>query len=259
MFHFNSEKYEFEEITHAIQQCYLGNEQDKGKNEFGEYKVSAELGRLIIKYFYDNDMFFLPWRNCKDRIAAGTAFPLKDITSAETPCFHAFITFEEQVTGNFTRTKELHFFVSITGRFYTVIGQDNSELVVDGMHFRSTTCLIVSPVNEYAELFQQLTSIIEKEFSGYRFVPFSIYSQPLTEMNTGYLDEAPAAVFEAIFNRSVSIPKYTLGLGESFYKSEDWIKADYVDDGSYWIGVNPFEPPYHPDAGINGPETKEPL
>ncbi|SJZ60417.1 hypothetical protein SAMN04488132_10389 [Sediminibacterium ginsengisoli] len=236
---FQLKKFDFGEIQNAIQMCYPADA-EKETTDSDHCPASQTLSTLIAEQFYDNGIFFTRWNNFTDQVAEITGLPLQGTTYGQAPSFSAFITLEKQVSGNFTRTKELHFFISIAGKFYTVIGKDNSALVVDQQHFRSTTCMIISPVHEYATAFQQLTDAIEKEYSDYRFVPFEVYRQPLRGLTTGYADEAPQTVFEAIFDRSVLIPKYAPGLGDAYYKSENWRSADYVDDGSYWIGVTPF-------------------
>jgi hypothetical protein len=93
--------------------------------------------------------------------------------------------------------------------------------------------LVVSPENEFAETFILLCKKIENRFKGFRFVPFGLCKQTIEALDVRYSDENLNGVFHALFNNHVDLTACRT-IGDDYYKSEDWIKEEYVDNGARW-------------------------
>jgi hypothetical protein len=140
-----------------------------------------------------------------------------------------------------TRTKELHFFVSLVGPFYTIVGQDNNAIKIDDIRScRSTNYLIVSPEKEFAETFKFLCDKIEPRFKGYRFVPFEICQQTIDGLEVRYTEKNLNSIFHALFNDHIDLLDWRK-VGNEYFKSEDWIREDYVDTGGSWTIYPPVQ------------------
>jgi hypothetical protein len=143
------------------------------------------------------------------------------------------VLLEQTFLDSLTRTKELHFFVSLVGPFYTIIGEDVSAVKIEERHYRSTSYLVVSPEGEFADTFRLLCDKIENRFKSYRFIPFELCKQTIDGLDVDYTDEHLNKVFYALFNNHIELDIWRT-IGESYYKSEDWIKEGYVDERDGW-------------------------
>jgi hypothetical protein len=134
---------------------------------------------------------------------------------------------------NLTRTKELHFFVSLVGPYYTVIGRDLNTVKVDTRSYSSTSYLVVSPENEFAVTFRTVCEKIEDRFKGYRFIPFAYCQQTIEGLDIYYTHEKLNTVFHALFDSHIDLSTSNI-IGEEHYKSGDWIKEVSIDEGGGW-------------------------
>src|SRR5438034_726729 len=91
-----------------------------------------------------------------------------DTTYGRALSFSSFIIIKKTALENLTRAKELHFCVSLVGPYYTIIGADINTVKIEERHYMSTSYLVVSPENEFADTFRLLVDKIENRFQGYR-------------------------------------------------------------------------------------------
>src|SRR5690606_35726798 len=111
-------------------------------------------------------------------------------TYGQAPSFSSFVLLDSESVGDVTRTKELHFFVSLVGPSYTIVGQDNNTIKTnENRSYRSTSYIVISPEKEFADLFKLLCDKIETRFEGFRFVPFEICGQTIDGLYVRYSDE----------------------------------------------------------------------
>lgn len=238
MLNFNFDKFDFWEIYLAIKKFYpIGILKDESKM-FYSYPGFKKLEAIIVDHIHNDHNFETRWVSFTNEIENQIQKPVIGTTLGQAPSFSSYIQIATFSLDNLTRTKELHFFVSLVGPFYTLIGQDKNVVKVGDRYFRSTNYLIISPMEEYTVIFQRLCDQIENRFPGYRFVPFEIYQQTIQGLDVRYVDENLDTVFNALFNNHIDLRVSTLG--NDYYKAEDWIKKGYVDDTSGWTSYPPL-------------------
>ncbi|MDR3711992.1 MAG: hypothetical protein P4L51_04190 [Puia sp.] len=236
MFSFNHEKYDFWPVYDCIKKYYpIGIPKDD-TGLYKSYSGIRSLEKIIIDNIHDEHKFTSGWEAFEKAVEYRTHKIVYGTTSGQTPCFSSFIELERRAAENLTRIREIHFFVSLTGPFYTVLGHDRSEIVLEDDKVYATNFLAISPENEYKELFELICLSIEEKFAGYRFVPYGIYSQRIEGLDihyTGYTGEKLNTIFNALFNNHVDIGARTIGKG--FFKSADWIIEGYdFDNDDRW-------------------------
>jgi hypothetical protein len=81
---------------------------------------------------------------------------------------------------------------------------------------------------------------IENRFKGYHFIPFELCKQTIEGLDVRYSDENLSTVFHALFNDHIDLDTWRT-IGDNYYKSDDWIKEGYVDEGGGWTMYPPTE------------------
>ena len=234
MLYFNSDKFDFWKIYEAIKHFYpIGIKKDDNKMYYS-YTGLKELKDIVVDNTHDENHFNERWRNFTKDIEKEIGKEIIGTTYGQAPSFSSFVLLDTVSVDNLTRTKELHFFVSLVGPFYTIIGQDNNTVKLDeNKNYRSTSYLVVSPENEFADPFKLLCDKIENRFIGFHFVPFELCQQTIDGLDVHYSDEKLNSVFHALFNNHVDLTVWRK-IGNDYFKSEDWIKEGYVDTSSGW-------------------------
>jgi hypothetical protein len=229
---FNYEKFDFWIIYERIIKFYpIGILRDNYKF-YETFPGRKEFVELLEENIHNNRNFQKRWVSFDKEIKKQTQKKIIGTTYGQIPCFSSYIELEKKTKNGFKHFKEIHYFVSLLGNFYTIIGEDRNELTEGKNKFRTTNYLIASPENEYAEIFTLLSEQIELRFENYKFVPFNICAQKLIGLDVRDGLEKQDTIFSAIFNNQISFNNRILG--NQFYKSEDWIKEGYVDDGNHW-------------------------
>ena len=232
MLYFNHNKFEFWKIYDSIKQFYpIGIKKDDSKM-FHSYPGLQELEKILEDNIHDQDKFNSKWKDFTSEIERQLGKEIIGTTYGQAPSFSSFIILETTKLDNLTRTKELHFFVSLIGPYYTVIGKDNNTINIQDSRYRSTNYLVLSPEIEFADTFILLCDEIESRFKGFRFVPFGICKQTIEALDVRYSGQNLNAVFHALFNNDVDLTCETIG--NEYYRCENWIKEDYVDEGGAW-------------------------
>jgi hypothetical protein len=236
MFYFNTDKFDFWKMYDDIKKYYpIGIRKEEG-SIFFFYPGLKELENIIVKNIHDENEF-AKWQNFEKEIEQSLQKPVIGTTYGQAPSFSSFIELEKYDVENITITKELHFFVSLVGPYYTILGQDMSFVKIDSRNFISANHLTLSPEEKYSDAFIFLCDNIEKKFPDYRFVPFHIYSQVIEGLDVRYNDEHLNRIFHALFNNQVNFNVQYLG--DEFYRHEQWIKEGYIDTGNKWTVYPP--------------------
>jgi len=200
------------------------------------YPGLKELENVIVAKIHD-EKEYAKWSIFEKEIQNDLRKSVIGTTYGQAPSFSSFVEIEKHVIENITLTKELHFFVSLIGPYYTVVGQDMSLIKIDSKNFSAANHLTLSPEEKYSDAFIFLCENIEKKFPDYRFVPFHIYGQSIEGLDVRYNDEHLSRIFHALFNNQVNFN--VQHLGSEFYKHEQWIKEGYIDTGNKWTVYPP--------------------
>lgn len=238
--YFNSDKYEFWEIYERIRLYYpIGIEKcDQGL--YYSYPGIKRLQHEVVENFHNEQNYETRWTNFIRPMAEEFGKEIVNTTYGQTPAFSAFVELEKTVNDNLTRRKELHFFVSILGSFYTVIGCDANTVEIGTFQYTSTNYLVISPENEFDAPFTRLCEIIETRFKGFRFVPFYICEETINGLSVRYADNDRNSIFNALFGDFLDRHS-AAAIGISHYKCEDWVKDGYVDNGERWTAYPPMD------------------
>ncbi len=132
--------------------------------------------RLLEDHNHKN---FQNWVRFTEEIALHLQKEINDTTYGQAPSYSSFIRLDTVTTGDVTRKKEIGFFVSLLGPYYTVLGLDRNELRINDQLFSSTNYLVASPENEFETAFDFLCRQIEEQYKRYRFVPFAICNKTI--------------------------------------------------------------------------------
>jgi hypothetical protein len=238
MLYFNSEKFDFLKIYDAIKRFYpIGLKKDQSKMYYS-YPGLKELENILVDNIHDENNFISRWKNFTKDIELEIGKKIIGTTYGQAPSFSSFVLLDTTSVDNLTRTKELHFFVSLVGPFYTIIGQDVNTVKIETRHYQSISYLVVSPENEFADTFRLLCNKIEIRFEGFRFIPFELCKQTIEGLDVLYSDENLNTVFHSLFNNHIDLTVWRT-IGNGYFKSEDWIKDGYIDSGGRWTSYPP--------------------
>jgi hypothetical protein len=240
---FFNEKYNFWPVYESIKKYYpIGCIEDWEllyKYRAFDYPGKMELESIILDNVHTDNNFNSRWVSIEHEIETLTKKKVIGTTYGQVPCFSGYLELETISTENFTRAKELYFFVSFVGPFYSIIGQDRSIITFDKRKIYHTNYLVVSPENEFAELFGLVEKKIKEKFPGYGFTPFHLCTQELEGLSVRRSnDEHNKTVFHALFNDQIDIAAEFIGDG--MYGSNKWIREDY--DLSNEGGWNVYPP-----------------
>ena len=226
-------KYDFGPITETIKKYYpIG----LTKGHF-DYPGLKELGNIFVDNVHNQNNFKLRWGNFENEIKVKTNKLVFGTTYGQDKCFSAYLELEKSSVNTLTRYKELYFFVSLAGPFYTIVGVDRNEIELSGKKIHSNNFLIISPDLEYKEIFSILYESIEARFNDFRFVPFFIYSQEIEGLDPEFKQaQNIKTVFNALFNNHINLNAQTVG--NKYFGYDSWIRDDYKDTGNEW-NINP--------------------
>jgi hypothetical protein len=223
MLNFNYDKFDFWKVYDSIKRFYpIGVKKDEGKLYYS-YPGLKELEAIIIDNIHDDKHFEERWECFTKEMETEIGNEIIGTTYGRAPSFSSFVLLDRASLDNLTRTKELHFFVSLVGPYYTIIGTDLNSVKIKDRHYRSTNYLVVSPENEFTDAFRLLCDRIENRFESYRFIPFELCRQTIDGLDVHYTDENLNTVFHALFNDHIAMNTRTT-IGRNYYKSEEWIK-----------------------------------
>ena len=232
MFYFNERKYNFWDIYNCIYKFYPAGIPNEIDSFYDSYPGIAERRKRIAESIYDNTFYKQTWAIFYEDISNVTSQKIIGTTTGITSCYSAYVELKREVGVDLIRTKELHFFVSVLGSFYTIIGVDKNEIHIEGKLYSSTNFLIVSPEAEYEELFIYIGKRIEERFEKYRFVPFFICKQLIEGLKLEY-KENNCTVFHAIFNNSLDLNATVIG--KEHYNNNQWSIDEQEEVGKWSI------------------------
>ena len=230
---FNSEKFDFWKIYERIIKFYPIGISRENPLFYETYPGRKDFVELLVENIHNHRNFNNRWASFDKEIKKQTYKKVIGTIYGQCPSFNSYIELEKKSKSGFTQLKKVHYFVSLIGDFYTIIGEYRNELTECKNKFRTTNYLVASPENEYAETFNLLSQLIEETFQNYKFVLFDICGQKLLGLDARDALEKYDTIFSALFNSQINFNNRILG--NQFYKSEDWIKQGYVDTRSNWI------------------------
>jgi hypothetical protein len=108
------------------------------------------------------------------------------------PCYSGFVILQKE-TSNHSQ-KELHFFISLLGPYYCILGKTQT---------RDKVSLTVSPYQDFEISFQLLQRKITEYFPKLRFIPFDIAMKKLPGISLlypGASEHLKDTIFSGLFD-----------------------------------------------------------
>src|SRR5688572_2019692 len=127
MLYFDAEKFDFWKIYETIRHFYPIGVENSDAKFYRSYPGQIELDQLLSEKIHDQQ-HFQSWVSFTDNIAIHLQKEIIGTTNGQSPAYSSVVQLETNTTGNLTRNKEITFFVSILGPYYTIIGQDTNEV-----------------------------------------------------------------------------------------------------------------------------------
>lgn len=225
-FSFNSANYDFWELYETIKKYYpIGIAQREGRGIYNEYPGIKELISIVIENVHDNNNYTERWVNFTDAIGKDLDKEVIGTTYGQAPSFSASIILERNEVGDCLHSKELHFSVSLLGKFFQIYGLDTTIILEknDQGGYSAVNVVTVSPFEEFKESFEFVEKKIKNKYPTHRIVPFASGQTIINGLQVSYLDDEICSVNMAIFNhflRDAYMPRFTRG--DPYYGSEYW-------------------------------------
>ena len=227
-FSFNPETHNFWPVYEAIKQYYpIGLE----KNEYSPYyKYSGikELEKVVVEAIHgDGNKNYLGWKTFCEKFSAKQKLTYRGSTYGQAPSFSADFFLEDIDSPRFRHVKKLSVAVSLVGKFFAIYGVDETIVKAcneDGRYlsYRAINAITASPYSEFKSYFLDLKQEVEKEFIGYKFLPFSIHLSIINGLEVRYSDRKECTIFHALFNEQIDLNNQLPVRGDRFFGFEEW-------------------------------------
>lgn len=235
----NTDKYSYLQIYESIAKYYPIGIPCEHNPAYNDYSGSKERLKLLEENILIETNFSTGWVRIESEMQTAIGHNIIGTTYGNYPSYSSYIEIEKNDLGDLIRYKEIYFFISLLGPFYTVVGQDRNEIRAGNKIFRNTNFLIVSPENEFEVLFEKISKEIESRFIGYKYVPFFIYSQVIDGLYTRYRTDNQCTIFEAIFDNQINLDAPVIG--NTTHKLDGWINDGYDSaNDSQWTLYAPY-------------------
>ena len=231
MFSFNADRYDFWPLYETIKKYYpIGLSKENSRLFFNSYAGIKEYHKLIQDNLVNKKTYQSKWKSFDDKIEHKINIrPV--VTNGLSPSYSSKVEIENVKFGDLTRVKRIHYFISFLGPYYTIIGDDLSIVpIVEETLFR-TNYLIVSPFNEFEELFKTIAEEIECCFKAYQFVPFFILKGTLNGLELPHAEGHVNTIFSALFNSEFDLNHPVRG--DEYFRDKVWTNADWDNSSGF--------------------------
>jgi hypothetical protein len=233
-------KHDFTSIYETLSHYYPI---DKIVLEIKEYPGIIEINELLNENFYNQKRFKEKWGPFKKQLKSTFKKTFREELIAFYPCYSGSIEITQNNFDKYSHIKELRFYISLLGPYYTIYMLDKSVMMLDELEdlniikspFPAFHAITISPYLEYENPFNLTKEIILEYFPGYKFVPHFIYTKKLSgvsEIYPTYQDQKNDKVFSLLFQPELSELSRDLVLrGDTDYGFEEWsteIKFDLI-------------------------------
>ena len=230
-------KYDFTPIEDTIRTYYpIENPEKYDDKNVYEFPGFEKLNEVINDNFDIQKHYSERWVKFKNFLKLELKKPVQETMSAFHPCYSGKVVLKKEKNTSLVYRKELHFYISLLGPYYSIIGLDSSEILLEHtfstteetrlVPYRANHAITVSPFLEYEEQFTLLQEKIVEYFPDYKFVPFKISMRniPGTSLFEPYNEDIlKDSVFYALFRPDDIFNTQTRG--DNFFGALDWLKV----------------------------------
>jgi hypothetical protein len=203
---------------------------EKAANTPGFKKIIA----LVEENFLDKKNYRERWTKLNQFLKKEIKKPVRSTFTLYNCCYSGAIVLEEFKGEDFIKAKKLHFYISLLGPFFSIIGIDSATILLpiemprgDSMKdiFEKQHAVTVSPIFEYTSTFNLLEGKLREFFPGYSFIPYNVGMS--TIKNISFKDDVHVSskidtVYEGLFGQ-IAIHD-CLSRGDGRYGLNDWLK-----------------------------------
>lgn len=229
-FTFDSAQYNFWPIYDCIKQYYpLGIPKNYGEGIYVEYKGFTDMEKIIVDNIHDAETYKRNWVSFTKRMSVELGLKVFGTTYGQAPSYSAYLLSTSKKEGNRWYYKELHFSVSLLGKFFQIYGLHKTQLSYEdepiSYSVENIKEIITSPHDEFKESFAAVEQKIIQQFKGYRLVPFSIGQLVLNGLEVYHTDKESSTVNMALFNHLLDDEIMDVDvIGNSDYGIDSWKK-----------------------------------
>jgi hypothetical protein len=252
-FDFGYHKHDFSPIYETIKKYLPLNNPEYNHENLREFPGTIEVNELLNKNFFNQKKYRSTWMTFRKFLKKELKKPVEETMIAFYPCYSGIVVLNKAKKGAYTFRKELHFYISLLGPYYSIFGVDASYVSLEEypIHmfrteqlrnrgpfhrdYRAFHALTVAPYMEFKEPFILLQKKIIEYFPHLHFVPFQINLTdipglfdlfPDARMNSNFSEKLKDSVFNALFRPEKYLETETRG--DSRYGFDEWLKP--IDD-----------------------------
>lgn len=238
------DKHDFSAIEETlIKYLPIANPHDYNEENIEDFKGIQDIGEILNINFGTNKIYREKWGKFKKHLKEGLKSPVQESTVAFYPCYSGIVTLKKEKNNNLIYSKELHFFISLLGPYYCILGVDKCEIMLAELMptmngseeiltrpYSANLAITVSPYLEFQESFLDLQNKILDYFPSLKFVPYSINLRKEEGISLIYPsseEKIKNTVFSALFNPDNffnSEPR-----GDTYFGLNEWLKIKKLD------------------------------
>lgn len=226
------------------------HEEEDDQSIFYTYPGTIEKDKLIDENIHVRKNYTERWSNFIKLLKPHVKKNIADL-SIMGSCFSGAVQLKKRQSNDCIITKELHFAVSLLGPYYTIYGLDQATILLEPdppkmlyenmlydrdergtkhtrkYHRTASHAVTVSPLLEYEQDFLFVQQKITEWFTGYKFIPYSIYSMRLKglDANPGSVNGKDSdCIYHALFNHELDMSIDVRG--DKYYGYKEWLKDE---------------------------------
>ena len=239
---FNFYRHNFEPILETIKTYFPIDNSEANRDSINEFLIKIE--NVINENLDKNNSYKGKWGKFKNLLREEFQKPVQETMSTNYPCFSGAIELQKTQYESVVYIKELNFYISLLGPYYTILGIDKSEIILEEIIQGSTNpteqkykesypavnAITVSPHLEYEESFKLLQKLILDNFINYQYVPFQIgmITIPgISKIERYSKLNLQSSVFGSLFRPDVNFANKERG--DFYYGYDDWLKVKPMD------------------------------
>ena len=238
---FGFDKHDFTTIEETIRSYYpIDSQENNPKKNISDFADFDKINELIIENFIVQKNYRERWVKFKNFLKQELKKPVQETMIAVFPCYSGKVILKKEGNDTLIYRKELHFYVSLLGPYYSIIGLDSTDIFLQDFSsiytqngltpYTANHAITVSPYMEYQEQFTLLQAKIVEYLPSFKFIPFGICLRKMPGMpilDSYSKDPHKDSVFNALFrpDEILNVQKR----GDSFFGTEEWLKVKRLD------------------------------
>jgi len=239
-FNWGYSKHDFSSIHETLGTYFpIENPDQHIGKDIRDFEGVKKVEEILKGNFFTDKNYRERWGKFRKFLKEELKEPIHESMVAFYPCYSGIVILKEEKSNNLTYTKELHFFISLLGPFYTILGIDKAEIALEHLDrdeenssrsYEANLVVTVSPYLEYQEPFSILQKKIIEYFPSLKFIPYEVNIEKVDGISLIYPDtegDAKNSVFSALFRPDNYFNTETRG--NRHYGFDEWLIVQKLD------------------------------